>query len=78
MELWIWLAALAAGVLVLLISLIVLASRSIILAKRLKPFMEHLAVFKRSAQQYPEAVKFFSDLAEAEEKPAKAHRRRKG
>jgi hypothetical protein len=78
MELWIWISALGLGLLVLLLAFIWLASRGLILAKKLKPFSDHLVKFHKDAKLYPEAVKFYSDLAKSEETPAKKPRGAKG
>ena len=78
MELVIWIGALAAGALVMLLAIGVLATKSIVLAKKLKPFAKHLARFQQNAEHYPEAVKFFSDLSKDEETAAKQGRRPKG
>jgi len=78
MELGIWIGALAAGALIILLAIGVLATKSIVLAKKLKPFAKHLARFQQNAEHYPEAVKFFSDLSKDEETAAKQGRRPKG
>jgi hypothetical protein len=74
MELGIWLTALTLSALISLLALFVLAFRTFSLAKKLKPFVEHLKRFKVSAAQYPEAVKLFSDMAKAEREPATKRR----
>ena len=78
MELVIWIGALAAGALIILLAIGVLATKSIVLAKKLKPFAKHLARFQQNAERYPEAVKFFSYLSKDEETAAKQGRRPKG
>jgi hypothetical protein len=75
---WIWPVAIASGVVILTLSLVWAASRGVSLGKKLKPFAEHVANFQKSAEQYPEAVKFYSELAKSQEKPAKKPKRRKG
>jgi hypothetical protein len=77
MEQWIWLVALGLGLLVLILALAWLASRVVVLARKLKPFADHLARFKKDAEQYPEAVKFFSELAQPEETAASKPRKSK-
>ena len=69
MDLWIWLSALTAGVIILLLALLFVGIKAVSLGKRLKPFAEHLAKFNETSKQYPEAVKFYSDLAKSAESP---------
>ena len=71
MELWIWLTAFGLGLLIPILALTWLASRGVILLKKLKPFADRVAKFSKDAQQYPEAVKFYSELAQPEQTPAK-------
>jgi hypothetical protein len=78
MELWIWLSAIGAGLLVLIVLLTWLVSRGVMLAKKLKSFADHLVRFRKDAEQYPEAVKFYTELARAEESPVKKPRKPKG
>jgi hypothetical protein len=70
MEGWIWLAGIATGLLILLLTLVRAVSRGVFLAKKLKPFAQHLEGFKNAAERYPEAVKFYSNLAKSKETPA--------
>ena len=67
MEIWIWLIALAAGALIMMMALLILATRSISLARRLKPFYEHIGRFKNTSEQYPEALGLLTGLAKAEQ-----------
>ena len=69
MQGWIWLTGIAAGLLILVLTLVWAVSRAIFLAKKLKPFAQHLVSFKNSADQYPEAVEFYSNLAKSKETP---------
>jgi hypothetical protein len=78
MELWIWLTAIGSGLLVLILALAWLVSRGVVLAKKLKPFADHVVRFRKDAEQYPEAVKFYAELARAEDTPAKKPRKAKG
>ena len=78
MELWIWLAAFAIGVLTFLLAIAWLAARGVILMKKLRPFAEHLVNFQIQARLYPEAVKLFSDLAKTQQTPARKPRNSKG
>ena len=78
MELWIWLKAIGSGLLVLILALAWLVSRGVVLAKKLKPFADHVVRFRQDAEQYPEAVKFYAELARAEGTPAKKPRKAKG
>lgn len=78
MELWIWLGAIGVSVVILVLVLVWLASRGVILAKKLSPFADHLARLKKQAQQYPDAVKFYSDLAKTQETAGKKPRNSKG
>ena len=71
MELWIWLTAFGLGLLISIMALALLTSRAIILLKKLKPFSDRVAQFNKAAEQYPEAVKFYSELAQPEQTPAK-------
>jgi hypothetical protein len=70
MELWIWLTAFGLGFLISIMALAWLASGAIILFKKLKPFSDRVAQFNKDAQQYPEAVKFYSALAQPDQPPA--------
>jgi hypothetical protein len=72
MELWIWLTAFGLGLLISILALAWLASRAIKLFKKLKPFSDRVAQFNKAAQQYPEAVKFYSGLAQPEQTPPKS------
>jgi hypothetical protein len=65
MELWIWLTALAIGSFVFVLALVWLGSRAFISGKKLKPFADDMARFKKSVDQYPEAVEFYSNLAKS-------------
>jgi hypothetical protein len=78
MELWIWLTAFGLGLLISILALAWLASRAIILLKKLKPFSDRVARFNKAAEQYPEAVKFYSELAQPEQTPAKKPGKSKG
>jgi hypothetical protein len=78
MELWIWLTAFGLGLLISIMALALLASRAIILLKKLKPFSDRVAQFNKAAEQYPEAVRFYSELAQPEQTPAKKPGRPKG
>jgi hypothetical protein len=78
MELWIWLTAFGLGLLISIMALALLTSRAIILLKKLKPFSDRLAQFNKAAEQYPEAVKFYSELAQPEQTPAKKPGKPKG
>jgi hypothetical protein len=77
-ELWIWLGALGLGFLALVFALARLTRSSIRLAKKLKPFTDRLARFQSDTELYPEAIKFYSDLAKTQESPAKKLRNPKG
>lgn len=74
MELWIWLTALVAGALIMLFALLILAFRSISLARKLRPFYERLIRLKTSSEQYPEAVELLTGLMGADQTPAKGLR----
>jgi hypothetical protein len=78
LELWIWLTAFGLGLLISIMALALLASRAIILLKKLKPFSDRVAQFNKAAEQYPEAVKFYSELAQPEQTPAKKPGKPKG
>jgi hypothetical protein len=78
MELWIWLTAFGLGLLISILALAWLASRGITLFKKLKPFSDRLAHFNIAAEQYPEAVKFFSELAQPDQTSAKKPGKPKG
>jgi hypothetical protein len=69
MEGWIWLTGIAAGLLILVLTLVWAVSRGVLLAKKLKPFAQHLEGFKNAAERYPEAVKFYSNPAKSKETP---------
>lgn len=70
MELWTWFIAVATGLLILTIALVWVVSRAVVLGKKLRPFAEDVAKFRKSAEQYPEAVEFYRNLAQSQEKPA--------
>ena len=74
MELWIWVAAIGLGLLIMVFSIVWLGSRGVKVARKLKPFAEHWARFQKQAELYPEAVKFYSDLAKSPETPPKKSR----
>ncbi len=74
MELWIWLVAIGLGLVTLILAFGRLSISGVKLARRLNPFANHLARFQKDAELYPEAVKFYSDLAKTQETPAKKRR----
>ena len=74
MELWIWLVAIGLGLVTLILAFARLSISGVKLARRLNPFANHLARFQKDAELYPEAVKFYSDLAKTQETPAKKRR----
>ncbi|GEM_PF-1952931 len=74
MELWIWLVALGLGLITLIIAFARLSISGVKLAKKLGPFANRFARFQKDAERYPEAVKFYSDLAKTQEKSAKKPR----
>ena len=78
MELWIWLVAIGLGLVTLILAFGRLSISGVKLARRLNPFANHLARFQKDAELYPEAVKFYSDLAKTQETPAKKPRSPKG
>ena len=78
MELWIWLVAIGLGLVTLILAFARLSLSGVKLARRLNPFANHLARFQKDAELYPEAVKFYSDLAKTQETPAKKPRSPKG
>jgi hypothetical protein len=69
MELWIWVVAAVASLLIFGLALLWLGSRAIISAKKLKPFADELARIQKSIDQYPEAVEFYSNLTRSSDKP---------
>ena len=74
MELWIWLVAIGLGLGTLILAFARLSISGVKLARRLNPFANNLARFQKDAELYPEAVKFYSDLAKTQETPAKKRR----
>jgi hypothetical protein len=66
---WILLAGIVTSLLILVLTLVWAVSRATFLAKKLKPFAQHLVSFKNSVNQYPEAVEFYSNLAKSKETP---------
>ena len=78
LELLIWLVALGLGLIILILAFARLSISGVKLARRLNPFANHLARFQKDAELYPEAVKFYSDLAKTQETPAKKRRSPKG
>jgi len=65
-ELWIWLVALGLGLITLILAFVSLTISGVKLAKKLGPFSNRLARFQKDAELYPEAVKFYSDLAKTQ------------
>ena len=70
MELSIWLSALAVGALISLLAIGFAGAKALSLGKKLMPFGKHLTKLQDSANKYPEAVKFYSELAKAQQPPA--------
>jgi hypothetical protein len=62
------------GLITLIIAFVSLTISGVKLAKKLGPFSNRLARFQKDAELYPEAVKFYSDLAKTKETPAKKPR----
>jgi hypothetical protein len=58
------------GLITLIIAFVSLTLSGVKLAKKLDPFANHLARLQKDAELYPEAVKFYSDLANTQETPA--------
>jgi hypothetical protein len=71
MELWIWVIAGLAALLILVLAFAYLAAKSLSLGKRLQPFISDVALFLKSIAQYPEAVKFLTEQATAKTPPSK-------
>jgi hypothetical protein len=78
LELWIWLVAIGLGLVTLILAFARLSLSGVKLARKLNPFANRLARFQKDAELYPEAVKFYSDLAKSQETPAKKPRSPKG
>ena len=78
MELWIWLVAIGLGLVTLILAFARLSLSGVKLARRLNPFANRIARFQKDAELYPEAVKFYSDLAKSQETPAMKPRSPKG
>jgi hypothetical protein len=78
LELWIWLVAIGLGLVTLILAFARLSLSGVKLARKLNPFANRLARFQKDAELYPEAVKFYSDLAKTQETPAKKPRIPKG
>jgi hypothetical protein len=78
LELWIWLVAIGLGLVTLILAFARLSISGVKLAKKLGPFTNRIARFQKDAELYPEAVKFYSDLAKTQETPAKKPRSPKG
>jgi hypothetical protein len=78
LELWIWLAAIGLGLVTLILAFARLSISGVRLARKLNPFANRIARFQKDAELYPEAVKFYSDLAKTQETPAKKPRIPKG
>lgn len=72
MELWIWLVAIGLGLVTLILAFARLSLSGVKLARRLNPFANRLARFQKDAELYPEAVKFYSDLAKTQETPPRS------
>ena len=78
MELWIWLVAIGLGLATLILAFARLSISGVKLAKKLNPFANRVARFQKDTELYPEAVKFYSDLAKTQQTPAKKPRSPKG
>jgi hypothetical protein len=78
LELWIWLVAIGLGLVTLILAFARLSISGVKLARRVNPFANRIARFQKDAELYPEAVKFYSDLAKPQETPAKKPRSPKG
>ena len=78
MELWIWLVAIGLGLVTLILAFARLSVSGLKLAKKLNPFANRVARFQKDTELYPEAVKFYSDLARTQQTPAKKPRSPKG
>jgi hypothetical protein len=78
LELWIWLVAIGLSLITLILAFARLSISGVKLARRLNPFANRLARFQKDAELYPEAVKFYSDLAKTQETQAKKPRSPKG
>jgi hypothetical protein len=78
LELWIWLFAIGLGLVTLILAFARLSISGVRLARKLNPFANRIARFQKDAELYPEAVKFYSDLAKTQETPAKKPRIPKG
>lgn len=78
MELWIWLVAIGLGLVTLILAFARLSVSGLKLAKKLNPFANRVARFQKDTELYPEAVKFYSDLAKTQQTPAKKPRSPKG
>ena len=74
MELWIWLVAIGLGLVTLILAFARLSISGVKLARRVNPFANRIARFQKDAELYPEAVKFYSDLAKTQETSAKKPR----
>ena len=78
MELWIWLVAIGLGLVTLILAFARLSVSGLKLAKKLNPFANRVARFQKDTELYPEALKFYSDLAKTQQTPAKKPRSPKG
>jgi uncharacterized protein YoxC len=78
LEIWIWLAALIAGLLILVIALLVVAIRVATIAKKLKPFIDQVASFQKGLSQYPDAIRLISNMANSKDSQAQKGQRPKG
>lgn len=78
MEPAIWLVALGLSLMTLVLAIVLLLSKGFSLATKLKPFASRIARFRKDAQLYPDAVQLFTDLAKAQQTPAKKPRSPKG
>ena len=78
MELWIWLVAIGLGLVTMILAFARLSVSGLKLAKKLNPFANRVARFQKDTELYPEAVKFYSDLAKTRQTPAKKPRSPKG
>ena len=71
MELWIWFIAGVTALVILALAFAYLAAKSLSLGKRLHPFIGDVALFRKSIDQYPEAVKFLTEQATAKKPQTK-------
>ena len=66
MEFWIWVIALSLGVLIPVLAIAFLGTKSLRLGKKLSPLASDVKLLQQAVKDNPEAVEFFSKGSQAQ------------